>query len=172
MLSGNTIFPQLLLQEKGEGEGNSWECKFCASAGAQTVPRPGSQATEDSRVSVHTFSRKPESWPQQNKLVGWRQAAFQQGTGVAGGEDGEKGRTVSRAIGPGNWLLSTHMSHVGWGGVRGALMKLHKSQIQKAYQSSCLNTSLSRKVPHYLPLNKVRKSALFRSPNSRSCRGC
>ena len=70
MLSGNTIFPQLLLQEKGEGEGNSWECKFCASAGAQTVPRPGSQATEDSRVSVHTFSRKPESWPQQNKLVG------------------------------------------------------------------------------------------------------
>ena len=119
MLSGNTIFPQLLLQEKGEGEGNSWECKFCASAGAQTVPRPGSQATEDSRVSVHTFSRKPESWPQQNKLVGWRQAAFQQGTGVAGGEDGEKGRTVSRAIGPGNWLLSTHMSPVGWGGGAG-----------------------------------------------------
>ena len=121
MLSGNTIFPQLLLQEKGEGEGNSWECKFCASAGAQTVPRPGSQATEDSRVSMHTFSRKPESWPQQNKLVGWRQAAFQQGTGVAGGEDGEKGRTVSRAIGPGNWLLSTHVSHVGWGGCGGHL---------------------------------------------------
>lgn len=116
MLFGNTIFPPPLLQEKGEGAGNSWECKLCASAAAQTVPGPGSQATEDSRVSMHTFSRKPESWPQQNKLVGWRQAAFQQGTGVAGGEDGEKGRTVSRAIGPRNWLLSTHVSQVGWGG--------------------------------------------------------
>lgn len=116
MLLGNTIFPQPLLKEKGEGMGNSWECKFYASAGAQTVPGPGSQATEDSRVSMHTFSRKPESWPQQNKLVGWRQAAFQQGTGVAGEEDGGKGRTVSRAIGPRNWLLSAHVSHVGWNG--------------------------------------------------------
>ena len=116
MFFGNTIFPQPLGHEKREGVCSSWECKFCASTAAQTVPGPGSQATEDSRVSMHTFSRKPGSWPQQNKLVGWRQAAFQQGRGVPGGEDGEKDRTVSRAIGPRNWLLSTHESHVGWGG--------------------------------------------------------